>query len=86
MTPLTKISDLTGKENTVMLPVSEARLLDWLVLPVRQRPFVQDAFPELSADDREFIKTGITNEEWDAAFPPEDEEGGRIMVPLMVRI
>ena len=25
---------------------------------------VQDAFPELSADDREFISTGITEGEW----------------------
>jgi hypothetical protein len=26
--------------------------------------YIQDAFPYLSADDREFIKTGITPEEW----------------------
>jgi hypothetical protein len=29
---------------------------------------IQDAFPNLSADDREFIKTGITAESWDAMF------------------
>jgi hypothetical protein len=29
---------------------------------------LQDIFPHLSADDREFIKTGITAEEWDQMF------------------
>lgn len=29
---------------------------------------IQDIFPQLSADDREFIKTGITAEEWDNLF------------------
>jgi hypothetical protein len=29
---------------------------------------IQEAFPHLSAGDREFIKTGITDEEWDEAF------------------
>lgn len=34
---------------------------------------VQDAFPLLSAEEREFIKTGITPEEWNKTFPPEEE-------------
>lgn len=29
---------------------------------------IQDIFPDLSASDREFIKTGITDEEWDGLF------------------
>lgn len=29
---------------------------------------IQDIFPNLSASDREFIKTGITDEEWDELF------------------
>ena len=29
---------------------------------------VQHAFPNLSADEREFIMTGITAQEWDQAF------------------
>lgn len=31
---------------------------------------IQDIFPHLSADDREFIKTGITAEEWESVFCP----------------
>jgi hypothetical protein len=29
---------------------------------------IQNAFPTLSADEREFIKTGISPEEWEAMF------------------
>ena len=29
---------------------------------------LQDIFPNLNVDDREFIKTGITAEEWDQMF------------------
>lgn len=32
---------------------------------------IQDLFPYLSDDDREFLLTGITPEEWDSAFPDE---------------
>ena len=30
--------------------------------------YVQDAFPHLSADDREFIISGVTAEEWTELF------------------
>lgn len=29
---------------------------------------IQDIFPNLNVDDREFIKTGITADEWDQMF------------------
>ena len=29
---------------------------------------IQDVFPNLSASDREFFKTGITDDEWDSMF------------------
>ena len=32
---------------------------------------VQHAWHTLHADEREFLMTGITPEEWDAMFPPE---------------
>lgn len=35
---------------------------------------IQRAFPHLSDADREFILTGITDEEWDECMP-EDEDG-----------
>jgi hypothetical protein len=35
---------------------------------------VQDAFPQLSADDRETILSGSHGSCFDTAFPPDDEE------------
>ena len=32
---------------------------------------IQNVVPHLSDSDREFILTGITDEEWDEAFPEE---------------
>ena len=32
------------------------------------RTYIQDCFPNLTADEREFIKTGLTAEEWDDLF------------------
>ena len=34
---------------------------------------VQDAFPTLSVDEREFLKTGLTSEEWNELFPNGNE-------------
>lgn len=36
--------------------------------------YIQDAFPSLSADQREMLKTGIHPECWKEIFPDEDEE------------
>jgi hypothetical protein len=38
---------------------------------------IDQAIPHLTADEREFIMTGITPEEWAKAFPDEDEEVGQ---------
>jgi hypothetical protein len=33
---------------------------------------IQQVMPNLTASEREFIMTGITQDEWDAAFSDED--------------
>ena len=38
-----------------------------------QGAHIQDAFPNLTADQREFLMTGATPEEWDAIFGDNDE-------------
>ena len=35
---------------------------------------IQEAFPELSNSEREFIKTGISEEEWEKEFGSDSEE------------
>ncbi len=50
------------------------RVLDLPVTPQQLKRFeagqetIQDIFPGLNADEREYIKTGITAEEWDSLF------------------
>jgi hypothetical protein len=47
----------------------ELRLLAWR----RGEKLIQEAFPELSSDAREFIKSGITPLEWAKYMGEEDE-------------
>jgi hypothetical protein len=37
---------------------------------------IQNAFPYLSADEREFLMTGITPDEWNSAFKPSTLDQG----------
>jgi hypothetical protein len=60
---ITKISTLSGKTHTLDIPVTQEQLDNY-----RKGMFIQDAMPNLSADDREFIMTGTTKEEWDYYF------------------
>ena len=60
---ITKVSTLTGKEHTLRLPVSQVQMERW-----EMGELAQDVFPHLSASQREFIISGITEEEWDHAF------------------
>ena len=42
---------------------------DWLQKRQRRAAeLIQDAFPEMKAEDREFLMTGITPAEWDRMF------------------
>jgi hypothetical protein len=63
---ITKQSMFTGKTHTRDIPVTEEQLANW-----RLGMLIQDAMPNLSAEDREFIKTGVTPEEWDKVFGEE---------------
>lgn len=76
---ITKTSDFTGKVNTQELPITQAEYDAWRNAGNDDsKRFVQNAFPQLSADEREFLLTGITAAEWDEFMPPEpneDEDG-----------
>lgn len=65
---ITKRSDVSGKLNTREIPVIQEQLDRW-----RGGMLIQNAMPNLSADDREFIMTGITPEEWEAEFGEEED-------------
>ena len=60
---ITRTSMFTGVERTLDLPITEAQLNAW-----KSGTLCQDAFPQLSADDREFVMTGVTAQEWANEF------------------
>ncbi len=52
-------SEVTGKDNTMVLPITEQQVLDWLF-----GRLIQDVMPDLTAGQREFLISGCTPEEW----------------------
>ena len=61
---ITKVSQLTGKTNTLDLPVTKEQIKKYET----GKYLIQDVFPELSRPEREFIKSGITPNEWEQFF------------------
>ena len=67
---ITRTSILTGIEHTREIPVTQEQLSHWET----SGELIQNALPDLSADDRECLLTGITPEEWNEEFPEEENE------------
>ena len=66
---ITKTSILTGVTRTLDLPVTEEQMNLW-----RQGMPIQEAMPNLGTNDREFIISGVTGDEWESMFPEEEQE------------
>lgn len=73
MTKFVMRSRFTGKVNSMDIPGPAAQIRDWLNADPKKRLHVQYAFPDLSSDEREFLLTGCTPEEWDKIFGGEEE-------------
>ena len=61
---ITRTSTITGQEHTLDLDINPNQL----VRINTGIELIQNIVPHLSPSDREFIMTGITNEEWDNMF------------------
>lgn len=55
---------------TMVLPITAQRYLAWK----NDGGYIQDHFPELSPDQREFMLSGMTPEIWAETFPDSEEE------------
>ena len=62
-----RTSRISGNTNVMDIDITQAQLAAWV-----DGSLIQDVMPDISADEREFIMTGITPDEWDAEFG-EDE-------------
>ena len=63
---ITMRSPISGKVNSMDLDITEAAIDAW-----KAGTLIQKAMPNLSSDEREFIMTGITPEEWTETFNKE---------------
>ena len=64
---ITKTSHFTGNSNTMEIDVTMNQLERY----ERGEDLIQNIFPKLSPDEREFLKTGATPQEWDTMFGGE---------------
>ena len=64
---VTRTSAFTGVTRTLDLPITEQELRAW-----NNGMLIQDACPDLTDEEREFIMTGVSPEEWKAAFGEEE--------------
>ena len=53
-------SDLTGKISAMDIDVTQEQINEW-----EGGSLIQDVMPDLTPEEREFIMTGITKEEWE---------------------
>ena len=71
---LERTSLLTGNVSTMDLPTTQEKLDLFFDESQKQtRPLIQDLFSELTEDEREFIQTGATPAEWQAAEAAADK-------------
>ena len=63
MMTITKKSMMTGNLNTMTLNITMAQFEAWT-----GGVLIQQAMPDLSPAEREFIMNGTTDEEWKEAF------------------
>jgi hypothetical protein len=64
---ITRLSPFSNKENSMEIEVTQEQIALW-----ESGTLIQNAMPHLTPDEREFIMTGITPDEWDNAFSDEE--------------
>ena len=69
MIQVTRQSVITKKINTMELPITQENLDTYETVG---DILIQDAFPNLNAEQREFILSGITPQEWNDTFGEEE--------------
>lgn len=67
MVNVTRKSPISGRVHTLALNISQ-EAYDIACAKWNSGTMIQDAFPMLDANEREFLMTGITPEEWAKIF------------------
>ena len=64
---ITRTSPLTGRTQALDIDVTIEQIKSW-----ENGALIQDVMPHLSADEREFIISGCTPQDFNALFPEEE--------------
>ena len=62
-----KVSPISGNLNTMNLPLTPEQVKAW-----QEGALIQDVMLLLSAQEREFLISGVTPEEWQRVFGAEE--------------
>lgn len=65
---ITRVSSYSGIKRTKEINVTQEQLDSW-----KNGELIQKAMPDVLPEDREFIINGMTKDEWNELFPPEEE-------------
>ena len=65
---ITRLSPVSGVRHTMELDVTSKQIVAW-----EKGEMIQNVFPHLTAGEREFIKTGITPDDWNTMFGDDYE-------------
>ncbi len=65
---ISRKSSLSGKVTEMEIPVTETQIQEW-----EKGELIQNVMPNLTSNQREFLISGITAEEWDSFFPADEE-------------
>ena len=68
MITITKVSPISGKSNTMALDITEEQMKRWA-----EGELIQKVMSHLTADEREFLITGITSKEWEDNINVEEK-------------
>ena len=65
---IAKTSSLSSKTHEMEIDVSDKQITLWM-----EGALIQDVMPNLTPEEREFLISGITPDEWNATVPEGDE-------------
>jgi len=67
---VTKQSQISGVIRTMELDITEQQMWNYEM----GLGLIQDVFPNLNSSEREFLMTGVTDEEWNSVFGEQEED------------
>ena len=68
-----RVSMSSGKTNSMLVDLTMMQFTLGLQKWLKREGLIQDIFPTLDADTREFIQSGITPSEWAEMFAPDED-------------